>query len=253
MQVKVVRAHRLEEMKLAVARGGLDFYRSTGAWKFSADDLLGAPLDVPDAVPSLGFSGKPSERSTADAEHAILIHGFVGDLQEAQARDARLWAWLCHAVFPDYCRNRWPLPKKDEEARSSVLSHWFLDGRRGPATALRRNAVARLWWAAHLTKAPWTHDQEFAFLKQDDEYAFTRVLLANQDMFQQTLERQFGSSRRILLAVLEVVRRDMLNRSNSAFITQLAKRVNLNSRFRELSAVPAPDLVEMFLKLTQGR
>ena len=252
MQARVIRSHVLDDMKREVLSGSLAFYRGDGAFPFGTDDLLVAPFNLAGPVPAMSFPGKLSERAAADAEHAIAIYQCIGRLEEAQARDARLWSWLTHAVFHGYCRERWPLPGTPDQAKSSVISHWFLDGKRGPATALRRNAIARLWWATHLTRAPWEYGEEFAFLKQEDEFAFTRVLLSNQDVFQGTLERQFGSSRSILIALLEVLRRDMGRRSNSAFVNDLSKRVNLNSRFRELSAIKPEGLVTLFERLASA-
>ena len=140
-----------------------------------------------------------------------------------QARDTRLWAYLTHVTFPEYTRSRWPIPGEIQKARRSIADHWFVKGR--GLASLRRNAIARLWWAARLTHKPWEM-AGFEIFEQSDPYTYLRVLFSNQDVYQGLLERSYGSSRAIMMPVLEVIRRRGIGVS-SKFVTELTREVNL--------------------------
>jgi hypothetical protein len=245
-QLMVIRRQSLDAMRDVVRqRTSLHRYRPGGSVRLEERDLLPSSLQVPNEAPTLHVPAARLEKAASDIENAIKVHEYLGAIPENQARDGRLWAYITHAIFPEYCRDRWPLPVNDEKAAGSVLSHWFVDEASGLA-ALRRNAIARLWWAAHVTYAPWKRSEEFAFLACDDEYAFTRTLLSNQDIYLATLERSFGSSQRVLVSLLAVLRADPGKRATSPFVKACAKELNLISRFREISVLPASELVPLF-------
>lgn len=245
-QLKVIRRHALGTMRDDVRKfTALPRYRAGGIIKLDEKDLLPCAIMVPDEIPVLDVLAEKRLRAGSDIENAIKIHRFLGPIPENQARDERLWAYVTHGIFAGYCRDRWPLPSSDEKAASSVISHWFVEETKGLA-ALRRNAIARLWWAAHLTHAPWVRFSEFESVRCEDEYAFTRTLLVNQDIFQATLERSFGSSQRILVALLATLRADHASRATSPFVNAFAKEINLVSRFREVDALPSGHILPLF-------
>lgn len=124
-----------------------------------------------------------------------------------------------------------------------MIGHWFVKG--GGLGALRRNAIARLWWAAHLTYAPWTRDDRFASAKQDDPWYYTRILLANQDIYLGLIERSFGSDRGIMLGALKVIGSDAKRRATSPFAKALTKEINLICSYRELGAMPFENMVSL--------
>ncbi len=150
-----------------------------------------------------------------DLENAIALYEAFPGLNETQASDTRLWTYLTHVSLRDYVAKRWPLSgsfeqvskdaKAKEAATNYILSHWFATG--GNDRSLRRNAVARLWWAVRLTRAPWERDPEFFadLNKETDPYHFTRVLFSTQDIYQQVLERALGRDNRLLVTILEFI------------------------------------------------
>lgn len=197
--------------------------------------------------------GTKEERAATDLENAIRVHGWLGPLEETVASDLRLWVTLTHREFFPYTKWRWPLvlaetptDEQVEVARRHVVAHWFFKG--AGLSAMRRNSVARLWWAAHLTHAPWDRDPDLEPLRKDDPYFFTRVLLKNQDIYQGLIEREFAVNRRILATMLELIGRDLQTRGTSEFVTKLLVQVNLMARFRELTLVPPQALVAEFEK-----
>jgi hypothetical protein len=200
-------------------------------------------------VPSLLMTGTTKQQMAAtDLDNAIHLHMWLGSLPETVASDQRLWITLTHREFFAYTKWRWPVQlvegdaAKTAAAERHVIAHWFFKG--AGLAAMRRNAVARLWWAAHLTCAPWEKDDQLQSFTNEDRYFFTRVLLSNQDIYQGLIEREFAVNRRILTALLALIARDVPGRANSPFITKLLVRLNLMARFRELTAIPATTLID---------
>ena len=165
-------------------------------------------VDVGDEVPEL------NPERTSDAFNASALHSYLANLDETQASDKRLWAYLAHVPFRNYVQNRWKLPVDLDELNvsqnskkrvaDSILLHWFING--NDSRALKRHALARLWWAAHLTVAPWERSNEFESLKEDDRYVFTKFLLSNETLYTEVLERTIGNNRHILIALLQYFR-----------------------------------------------
>jgi len=177
-------------------------------------------------------------RSEDEAENAIKVYEYLGSLDRTQAADPRLWTTLTHTTFWNYCRRRWP---GANQGSAYILEHWF-EKRGGGLGALRRNAISRLWWAAHLTVAPWDADPALTHLKSSDRYKYTRILLSQAQIFQDVLEREYGSNLRLrtmLLSALDKYMPDVSNRDNlsKAASTQLL----LILKNRHVEALPALD------------
>ena len=124
----------------------------------------------------------------SDCENAIKIYEYLGNLDKTQASDKRLWIYLSHVTFRDYTIDRWPLRASIEDltgdsavaekAKNFILDRWFLSGN---ARSLRRHSIARLWWAAYLTVAPWDRDPEFfSSIDTTDEYLYTKILFSTR-------------------------------------------------------------------------
>lgn len=188
---------------------------------------------------------------TADVENAIKLHEFFHNLDKTQASDKRLWIYLSHVTFRDYTLGRWGIktPREDliasEDARRKAISyvaeHWFLSG---SSRSLRRHSIARLWWAAYLTAAPWEKDPEyFAGLETDDKYVYTKVLFATQDIYQQTLERNLGRSNKLLIAILEYLRLNADKAQNREAIRSIMKELNLVLGYRKLAVLTFDELL----------
>jgi hypothetical protein len=246
-RIYVLRDQTLKDMETRVlADDGNERYRQPGPFEFAPEQLLEFPHETRDDPPKLVVQESHSGRASTDLEHAIQIYEWLGPLSETEARDKRLWAWVAHVPFADYTRARWPIPTGTKKIRSSILDHWFVRGE--GRSSLRRHAVARLWWAVHLTRAPWEQDSALRSLRSnDDPYVYTRVLLGNQEVFFHTLEREFGSDQRILIALLEVIRR--AKRPPTPVVKWLAKEVNLACRYRELDILPIVELISLMESL----
>ena len=178
------------------------------SYRVESDDLLISTIAVEGKVPELKAPKK--DPVSADLQNAIALHEYYRGLDETQASDPRLWVYLSHVEFRKYALTRWGLDGTNKDLKNQsekakainyLLEHWFISSN---DRDLRRHAIARLWWAAHLTYAPWESDPEFfGDLKNDDPYYYTRVLLSTQDIYQQVLERAMGRSSHILISVLD--------------------------------------------------
>lgn len=201
-------------------------------FKAKAKDTLVSTIELQGKLPVLKTPKK--DVASADIENAIKIHEYYKGIDETQASDPRFWIYLTHADFRKYALARWGLPgsykdlKSEEDVKKAInfiTEHWFVSGN---DRDLRRNALARLWWAAHLTYAPWERDPEFfGDLKIKDPYYFTRVLLSTQDIYQQVLERAMGRSDRILITVLEYLGENKKFAQSREKIRELMKELNL--------------------------
>lgn len=194
--------------------------------------LLASMIKVQGKLPVLKAPKK--DPVSADLENSIALHNYYSSIDETQASDPRLWVYLSHVEFRKYTLARWGLEDphsdlKDDAAKkratNQLMEHWFISGN---DRDLRRHAIARLWWAAHLTYAPWERDPEFfGDLKKKDPYYFTKILLFTQDIYQQVLERAMGRSDRILITVLEFLGENKKFAKSREKIRNLMKELNL--------------------------
>ncbi len=218
----------------------------------SSTDLLNTTIQVPDSPPQLMVEGRSrQERPTRDADNAILIYRYLGALTRTQAADARLWVTLAHTTFFDYVKARW---SEDDRAalRTAVLRHWF-PPRGNSKAALRTQAISRLWWAAHLTHAPWQEDSGLEVFKTSDEFKFTRILFRQQQIYFDLVERDYGSDLRLRTCLLDsldrhlgsVSRKDDLSRETS-------KSLNLLLKHRQITSLGLESLREVCDEVVQN-
>lgn len=229
---KIFKRGTIEQMRESLRSGkALESYLES-SYAVKEKDLLLSTILVSGKVPSL--KAPKEDPVSADIENAIALYEYYKDIDETQASDPRLWAYLSHVEFRKYALVRWGLKesfgdlKKDEDkkrATNYIFEHWFISGN---DRDLRRHAIARLWWAAHLTYAPWEKDPEFfGDLKKKDTYYFTRILFLTQDIYQQVLERAMGRSNRILIAILEFLSENKKFAESREKIRDLMKELNL--------------------------
>lgn len=194
--------------------------------------------------------------ASADLENSIKFYEHYKDLDETQASDPRLWTYLAHVDFRKYAVARWGLHgnakdlKGDEAIKKAInfiSEHWFPGGN---DRDLRRNALARLWWAAHLTYMPWERDPEFfGDIKKKDPYYFTRILLSAQDIYQTLLERSMNRSNRILISTLEYLGENKKFAQSRENIRNLAKELNLALATKKIMTLDRKSLKELIQKI----
>lgn len=237
-----------EELRENVENGSSIISYLNEEFKPSTTGILESTVELPDEAPSLGSN------DSDDVDNAIKLYEYLENIDMTQASDKRLWTYLSHITFRNYTLARWPLKYSDVDIRSGgialskaqtyVLEHWFISG---SARSLRRHSISRLWWAAHLTVAPWEKDPKYYRLEDTkDRFMFTRVLFSTQDIAQGILERKLGWSDKITFALLEYFRQ---NPSNRQVARNLIKEVNLVLGYRKLTILSFEELVGVINKL----
>lgn len=209
-------------------------------------ELLNTMIDLPEFPPELKVTGS---RTKDDADNAIRLYEYLGPLQRTEAADTRLWTTLTHTTFWTYCQKRWPDVQKN--GVKYIIEHWY-EKTGGGLGALRRNAISRLWWAAHLTVAPWEKDSDLEMFKSSDRYKFTKILLSQAQVFQDVLEREYGSNiriRTILLNALanhlpDVSNRDDLSKEVSTRLLLMLK----NRHFEVLEVKESKEIVDVLVR-----
>jgi len=222
--------------------------------KFDKGSLLQSAIEVSGKAPILKIPKKNIVLS--DVENAILLHEYYKAIDETQASDSRLWTYLSHIQFRKYAIARWGFGKsfkdfKDESEKIKGINyfseHWFVNGN---DRDLRRHALARLWWAAHLTYAPWEREPEFFNdLKKKDPYYYTKVLLSTQDIYQQVLERSMGRSPRILISILDYLDTHKKFADSRENIRALAKELNLVYGVKKIIALDRKSLESLIVRI----
>lgn len=236
------------------------------ASEISIDDYLKHRVDFPEEAvlqSTLVLNCETPDLKTdvnSDVENAIMLYEFLADLDMTQASDKRLWIYLSHVTFRNYTMGRWGLnlsarelrssPEKRRKAINYIGDRWFLTGN---ARSLRRHSIARLWWAARLTVAPWEkHSEYFEELETTDRYVYTRVLFSTEDLVQQILERRLGWSDRTLIAILEYLRQnEEVARSRKSY-RSLIKELNLVLGYRKLSVLSFDALLKVIADTAQA-
>lgn len=111
-----------------------------------------------------------------DIQNAITVYQGL-DLSPQQAADERIWTYATHSAARDYVAKRWHrIPTDKEKAKKYILAHYFVSGARG---LIRDNAVARLWWMAHVANRCQDYDLKTAL----------KILLRDSDVRANLLER----------------------------------------------------------------
>jgi hypothetical protein len=211
------------------------------------DDLLDTTIKLPDNAPDLLVSKKSEKTSKYDAQNAILIYEYLIGLSRVQAADSRLWTTLTHTTFWSYCQGRWPVAT----SKNYVLEHWFELKGRGLG-ALRRNAISRLWWAAHLTVAPWEESTDLEVFKSSDRYKYTRIMLDQQQTFMDILEREYGSNLNMRICILDSLGRFHKKVSNKDGLTKsVAVKLTLLMKSRKLDALSIKELLQVIDELVE--
>lgn len=218
----------------------LDIYRAGNSYPAIAEeDLLGTTITLPDEAPILSVE---SGKTESDTENAIKIYSYLGELSRTQAVDSRLWVTLTHTTFWEYCRKRWD---SSDLTQNYALEHWF-ESKKGGLAVLRRNAISRLWWAAYLTMAPWEKDDELKIFKTSNREKYTRVLLSQAQIFQDIMERGFGSNLRMRICILDALDKNLNRVSNKDKLSKdISEKLTLLLKHRQLDAMNLRELQEI--------
>lgn len=139
------------------------------------------PLDLPENLVL-------SPNSEKDSENSIKIFEALKNIDLVQANDRRLWTTLTHTVFFKYSKERWA---SDENSNKKIIRRFHFEGT--SLEARMRNSISRLWWAAKISI-----DET-----RKDPYELTRLLWNKQDIYQNLVERSYGTYSSVVKGFLE--------------------------------------------------
>jgi hypothetical protein len=235
-----------EQLRTELASGKtlLDYYQPIK--DYPQEFVMPSMIKVPDTAPEL------SPDISEDVNNSIKLYEYLTNMDKTQASDKRLWVYLSHVTFREYTIDRWGIKVPSDELSVNkelqkrtityLLEHWFVGSN---DRSMRRHSLARLWWAAYLTVAPWEQEPEyFAGLSSEDRFVYTKILFASQDIYQQVLERGLGRSNHILIAILEFLRQnpELQVREN---MRMMMKELNLTLGYRQLDPLSFDELLEV--------
>lgn len=148
----------------------------------------------------------------SDFENAKLIYSAFGDnFTPEDADDARLWVYLTHFTFLNYCRKRWA---KEGSSSATIADRFFYKG--NGRVSRTRNSIARLWWIPYLTFNPDGTNEE-------EKWKYTRVAFSSQEVLVSLFERTLGSYSNIRKAFLDFI---MEKKPESKAVQYLARKIN---------------------------
>lgn len=191
MSMSYFKESALNDLRSTVAKN-LDRYRTgdfLDYFESLADEtrLLGGNYDLPSLAKIRIRTG---DSELFDVENSILVYEALATLTPSQAREERIWAYLCHFDLLEYVRTRWPIPANDDKAVGHILTHFFAKSSRDLE---RNNAVSRLWWMGMIAARVdgLTHDEVL------------RVLMYRSDVRANIIERPTtGSSSNIFSGII---------------------------------------------------
>ncbi|KZX58225.1 hypothetical protein A3709_01810 [Halioglobus sp. HI00S01] len=157
------------------------------------------PLPVSHGIPdSLSVTGTRA----VDINNAPCVHEYLGEMDRANASDARLWTYLAFGTYREYMERRWPLLSGNSDSdswRRRARDRWLLHSGSVTRGRLVRHGIARLWWVSHLTYKPSATEG----IAMEDPYAYTREVFKSEDRLNAIFDREVGAFPTVATAVLD--------------------------------------------------
>lgn len=240
------RARAVSDSALVAIKSILDRSETPEDFLIGVDEILSDPtnlLTLPvdygqaeDIVPSADGRGQ-------DVNNGPAVYEFLGAQEPANASDPRLWTYLAFATYRDYMQLRWPLTSRNWKGR--VEDRWLM--RNANRGNLIRHGIARLWWVTSLT-----YDAQCAYpltAQEGDPFAYARAAFRNEDRIIGLFDREAGSVRSLVRAVLEFASESDSHTTDDQ-IRALMKEVTLVYGFRDIEVLDDKQIRELVKSLT---
>ena len=175
-----------------------------------------------------------TQETNKDLENCKIIVDCLADLKAAEATDERLWATLCFREYAQYARARWPL-ERAKTAVNHVQDHWFARTNRN---RMRDNAIARLWWMAHIAKKVPNSSYEEVL----------KTLFFNSDYRSSLLERNSSANAiNVLVSILSISQEAFSNgiEFKREKFREFMKQVDLIGKRTSLPSLTNKDLINL--------
>ena len=205
-----------------------DFLAAADSIVVNPSNQLALPvsLGIPDG---LSVEGSRS----VDIENAPRVHEYFGEMDRANASDARLWTYLSFVTFRSYMEERWPLLSDvDDSWKSRVRDRWLLHNGSITRGRLVRHGIARLWWVAHLTYDPDSSSNATA----DDAYAYTKEVFKSEDRINALFDREVGAIPTVMKAVLTHAA-ELGTAAKDKYIQSIMRYLRLVNGYRDIGVL----------------
>lgn len=223
---------------LESAANSEEFFSSVDAIITRPDNQLMLPvsLGTPDAL-------KVEGTRAVDVDNAPLVHQYLGEMDRANASDARLWSYLALATYRVYMEKRWPLKvsSADEDAwKRRVKDRWILHPGSVTRGRLVRHGIARLWWVSHLTYQPKVSDG----IAKYDQYAYAREVFKSEDRLNAIFDREVGAYPKVMRAVLDHAA-DLGDKATDKYLHKIMQYLTLVHGYRDVGVLEFPVISQL--------
>lgn len=179
----------------------------------------------------------PLSKQRGDGDNAIELFSAIGAIDRVNATIPGLWTYMAFNTCRDYMLERWN-PTEAKNWKGRVRDRWLLP-QQPTRGKLVRHGIARLWWAAELTRDD-RCEHELSRRKQDP-YAYTRWVFEIEDRWFQLFDRSIGQNSELLWAVLDSMQQDTTT-SQSDLIKVFARDLRLEMSTRRLDVLSPAEL-----------
>ncbi|ASS74803.1 hypothetical protein CIG75_07305 [Tumebacillus algifaecis] len=244
--------HYLREAHLSLLKTGIEAnfprYQAQSPW---LDDLFGGEsYSLPSNFLMPEVKLQLGKEAHNDLHNSKIVHQAFRNLTLTEASNEQLWAYLAHVTFWEYMISRWPAvahdeqgfdddSDDDEESKTNrkkdpftvVRNRYFFNGGR----SLVRHGIARLWWYGFATYDP----------NRGNPYELTEVLLKNQDLAQNLMERSFSRNIMILRTILSLLHKEGQSDDRwfqRKYYREVIKHINHTGGVTVLDALDVPDI-----------
>lgn len=213
---------------LEAAANPEEFFSSVDAVITKSDNqlLLPVSLGTPDPLKVEGSRG-------VDVDNASLVHQYLGEMDRANASDARLWSYLALATYRVYMEKRWPLKESSSDVdawKRRIKDRWILHPGSVTRGRLVRHGIARLWWVSHLTYQPKASNG----IAENDPYAYTREVFKSEDRLNAIFDREVGAYPKVMHAVLEHAS-DLGDKATNKYLHKIMQYLTLVHGYRDIA------------------
>lgn len=165
-----------------------------------------------------------------EVKNSLIVYTALPGMTPSLAREERIWTRLTHIECLGYARSRWLQGKSGDQLEKTIRDHFFARS----LTKLRDdNAVARLWWNAHIAKLG----------RPDSPEEGLKLLLQKADVRLNFVERTETVSRQPLArALFDVMETDPWVTAKSENFRVLMKILNRNGGGILFEAMPATEV-----------
>lgn len=199
---------------------------------------LSVPLGVPDRLSVVG-------NRAVDVDNAPRVHEYLGEMDRANASDARLWTYLAFVTYRGYMEKRWPLEVNNWKGR--VKDRWLLHSGSVSRGRLVRHGIARLWWVAHLT----FETENKVGVAKGDSYIYTKEVFKSEDRLNAIFDREVGAFSVVAKAVLKHAA-SLGSKATDKYLQRVMQYLTLVNGYRDLGALNSYDLNDI-LEIASNR